>query len=66
MKPLPSDKHLNFAIEIPFRYSDPNKYTRFQAYVLERESQLVYFDVPNNMMTGSQLKRESQEFDTLY
>jgi hypothetical protein len=46
--------------------SDPRKFTRFQAFVLEREYQLVYFEVPNNMMTGSQLRQESQEFERLF
>lgn len=39
---------------------------RFQSYVLEKEGQLVYFQVPNNMMKGSQLREESQEFEKLF
>ena len=53
-------------IEIPFRLSDPNKMLRFQSYVLEKECQLVYFHVPNNMMTGSQIRLENQEFEKLF
>jgi hypothetical protein len=40
------------AIELPFK-SDYKKVLRFKAYVLEKEGQLVTFDVPNNMMKGS-------------
>lgn len=39
---------------------------RFQSYVLEKECQLVYFHVPNNMMTGSQIRLENQEFEKLF
>ncbi|TNV81789.1 hypothetical protein FGO68_gene12465 [Halteria grandinella] len=59
-------KYLTFHIDIPFRYSDPGKFLRFQAYILEKEGQLVYFDVPNNMMTGSQMRVENQEFEKLH
>jgi len=31
---------------------------RFKSFVLEKEGQLVYFNVPNNMMKGSQIKEE--------
>ena len=64
--PSHTDKYLNFVIDIPFRVSDPNRFLRFQAYVLEKECQLVSFDVPNNMMTGSMLRVENAEFDKLY
>lgn len=60
-----SEKYLTFVIDIPFRHSDPGKMLRFQSYVLEKEGQLVTFDVPNNMMTGSQIKHENIEFDKL-
>jgi hypothetical protein len=61
-----AQKYLNFIIDIPFRYSDPGKFLRFQAYVLEKEGQLVYFDVPNNMMTGSKMREENLEFAKLH
>ena len=53
-------------IDIPFKLTDPNKYLRFQAWVLEREGQLVPFAVPNNMMTGSQLRQENADFERLH
>eukprot|EP00347_Sterkiella_histriomuscorum_P003294 403364837 len=56
---------LNFLIDIPFKTTDPKRYLRFKAYCLDIDGQLVTFDVPNNMMTGSQLKIERQEFDKL-
>jgi len=31
--------------------------------MLEKQGQMVTFPVPNNMMTGSQLKQEAYEFD---
>ena len=61
-----TDKFLTFVIEIPFRVSDPGKFLRFQSYVLDKEGQLVTFDVPNNMMTGSQIRLENLEFDRLF
>eukprot|EP00347_Sterkiella_histriomuscorum_P000370 403376125 len=56
---------LNFLIDIPFKTTDSKRYLRFKAYCLDIDGQLVTFDVPNNMMTGSQLKLERQEFDKL-
>jgi len=53
-------------IDIPFKETDPKKFLRFKAWILESEGQLVPFDVPNNMMTGSQMKLENQEFERLY
>ena len=35
---------------------------RFEAFWLEEQGQLIVFDVPNNMMTGSQLRKEKDEF----
>lgn len=45
---------------------DARKYLRFQSWVLEKEGQLVPFEVPNNMMTGSQMREEGAEFEKLY
>lgn len=39
---------------------------RFKAYVLDKNGQIVPFDVPNNMMKGSQLKEENELFDKLH
>jgi hypothetical protein len=38
---------------------------RFEAMFLEDQGQLIVFDVPNNMMTGSQLLKEKEEFKKL-
>ena len=38
---------------------------RFYAYILEKDGQIVPFDVPNNMMTGSVIKEERIEFEKL-
>ena len=35
---------------------------RFEAQWLEDQGQLIVFDVPNNMMTGSMLLKEKEEF----
>ena len=51
-------------IDVPFKL-DERKFLRFKAYMLEKEGQLVPFDVPNNMMTGSQLRQEKEEFEKL-
>lgn len=63
--PAHLDKYLTFAIDIPFRTSDPGRFLRFKAYLLELEGQLVPFAVPNQMMTGSQLRQETEEFERL-
>ena len=59
-------KYLTFVIDIPFKAVDARKYLRFQSWVLEKEGQLVPFEVPNNMMTGSQMREEGAEFEKLY
>ena len=38
------------------------KSKRFEAFWLEEQGQLIVFDIPNNMMTGSQLRKEKEEF----
>ena len=55
---------MNLVIDVPFK-ADPRKMLRFKAYALEKDCQLVPFDVPNNMMTGSQLLQEKREFEHL-
>ena len=44
---------------------DKPKMLRFEAMFLEDQGQLIVFDVPNNMMTGSQLLKEKEEFKKL-
>jgi hypothetical protein len=44
---------------------DKKKQLRFEAYYLEQESQTIMFDVPNNMMTASMLRKEAAEFQEL-
>jgi hypothetical protein len=48
----------------PFK-NDFGKMMRLEAYFLEEKGQYIVFDVPNNMMTGSQLRKEKEEFKKL-
>ena len=38
---------------------------RFRAHYLEDLGQIIVFDIPNNMMTGSQMRKERDEFNQL-
>lgn len=49
---------------VPFA-ADSDKLKRFEAHYLENQGQLIVFDVPNNMMTGSQMRREREEFNKI-
>ncbi|CAI2360364.1 unnamed protein product [Moneuplotes crassus] len=60
---LKGTKHL--LVDIPFK-DDKNKVQRFKNYVEEIENQMVIFDSSSNMMTGSQLRKEKEEFASLY
>ena len=43
-----------------------NKRLRFEAYCLEKNGQCIVFDIPNNMMTASQLRNEKSEFEKIF
>lgn len=49
---------------VPFE-ADEDKLKRFEAHYLEDQGQLIVFDVPNNMMTGSQMRKERDEFNQI-
>ena len=38
---------------------------RFEAHYLEDQGQIIVFDIPNNMMTGSMMRKERDEFNRL-
>ena len=42
---------------------DNDKLLRFEAHYLEKQGQIIVFDIPNNMMTGSQMRKEREEFN---
>ena len=42
---------------------DKDKLLRFEAHYLEDQGQIIVFDIPNNMMTGSQMRKEREEFN---
>jgi len=39
------------------------KVLRFEAHYLEDQGQIIVFDIPNNMMTGSMMRKERDEFN---
>ena len=49
---------------LPFK-EDKDKVLRFQAHYMEDQGQIIVFDIPNNMMTGSQMRKEREEFNAL-
>jgi hypothetical protein len=38
---------------------------RFRAHFREHLGQVIVFEIPNNMMTGTQLRLEREEFDSI-
>ena len=49
---------------VPFK-EDKDKLLRFRAHYMEDLGQIIVFDIPNNMMTGSMMRREREEFNEL-
>lgn len=64
-----SDDHLkgtkHLLVDIPFK-ADKNKVQRFKNFIDEIEQNIIVTDTSWNMMTGSQLRKEKQEFEQLY
>ena len=42
-----------------------DKMRRLSAHFKESEGQVIVFDVPNHMMTGTQMRKEREEFDKI-
>ena len=47
---------------VPFK-DNKDKLLRFEAHYLEDQGQIIVFDIPNNMMTGSMMRKERDEFN---
>jgi hypothetical protein len=60
---LQGTKHL--LIDIPFK-DDAKKVQRFKNYIEQIENNMIIIDTSSNMMTGSQLRKEKEEFARLY
>ena len=60
---LKGTKHL--LVDIPFK-NDKNKVQRLKNYIEEIENNVIINDTSWNMMTGSQIRKEKQEFEELY
>ena len=60
---LKGTKHL--MVDIPFK-GDKNKIQRFKNYIEEIENNVIINDTSWNMMTGSQIRKEKEEFEVLY
>jgi hypothetical protein len=60
---LSGTKHL--LVDIPFK-SDAKKVQRFKNYIEQIENNMIIIDTSSNMMTGSQLRKEKEEFIQLY
>ena len=44
---------------------EPDKARRFEAFYLEQQGHIIQFDVPNQMMKGSQLRQEKEDFTAI-
>lgn len=60
---LKGTKHL--LVDIPFK-DDKNKVQRLKNFIEEIENNVIINDTSCNMMTGSQLRKEKQQFEQLY
>ena len=60
---LKGTKHL--LVDIPFK-NDKDKIQRFKNYIEEIENQVVIMDTSSNMMKGSEIRKEKEEFAKLY
>lgn len=49
---------------VPFK-EDKDKVLRFSAHYFEETGQIIVFDIPNNMMTGSMMRKERDEFNAI-
>lgn len=49
---------------VPFKH-DRDMLLRFRAHYMEDLGQIIVFDIPNNMMTGSQMRKEREQFNEI-